>query len=66
MIELLIAACLAQGECRYFALLYDPREVSVTACVAKGQIEVARWKVSHPEWSVEGWRCRFADRERSA
>jgi hypothetical protein len=67
MIELLIAACLAQGECRDFALIYDARELSLTTCVARGQIEVARWKATHPDWSVERWRCGyFADRELSA
>jgi hypothetical protein len=61
VIELLIAACLAQGECRDFALLYDAREVSLTMCVTHGQIEVARWKAGHPEWRVERWRCGFPD-----
>ena len=60
MIELLIAACLAQGECRDFALLYDAREASLMTCVTQGQVEVARWKQSHPHWSVKRWRCGLA------
>jgi hypothetical protein len=57
MIELLIVACLAHGACRDFALLYDAREVSLMTCVARGQVELARWKQSHPHWRVMRWRC---------
>jgi hypothetical protein len=67
MIELLIAACLASGECRDFPLLYDPYEVSMLTCVTSGQAEVARWQTSHPEWRIVRWRCGVASAsERSA
>jgi hypothetical protein len=60
MIELVIAACLASGDCRDFALLYDSREVSVMTCMVSGQTEIARWQDSHPGWRVVRWRCGFA------
>jgi hypothetical protein len=67
MIELLIAACLASGDCRNFSLLYDSREVSVMTCMVSGQVEVARWQAGHPDWRVVRWRCGMAgERERMA
>ena len=60
MIELLIAACLAQGECRDHSLLYTARDVSLMTCLVAGQAEVARWNTEHPLWTVEGWECRYA------
>ena len=60
MIELLIAACLASGDCRDFSLLYDSREVSLLTCAVAGQSEVARWQASYPAWRVTRWSCSFA------
>jgi hypothetical protein len=57
VIELVIAACLAAGECRDFTLLYDPREVSLMTCMVAGQPEVARWQTEHPAWQVRRWHC---------
>jgi hypothetical protein len=37
VIELVIAACLATGECRDFSLLYDPYQVSLMTCIVAGQ-----------------------------
>ena len=63
MLELVIAACLANapadGSCRDFPLLYDPQEVSLMTCVTVGQAEIARWKESHPAWTVSRWRCGY-------
>lgn len=60
MLDLVIAACLTlHGECRDFHLLYDPRDVSVMMCVAGGQIQIADWQQSHPDWTVRGWRCQY-------
>ena len=41
---------------------YDPREVSLMMCVAGGQIEIARWKETHPDWTVIRWRCGYVPR----
>jgi hypothetical protein len=60
MIELLIAACLASGDCREVSLLYDPREVTLLTCLVSGHAEVARWQARHPDWRVERWRCGLA------
>ena len=60
MIELLIAACLAQVECRDHSLLYSAHDVSLMTCMVAGQAEVARWTTRHPLWTVERWECRFA------
>jgi hypothetical protein len=60
MLELVIAACIfGSAECRDFSQLYDPRDVSLMMCVAGGQVEVARWKESHPDWTVQRWRCGY-------
>jgi hypothetical protein len=60
MLELLIAACLSiAGPCRDFQLLYDPSQVPLTMCVSSGQVEIARWKETHPDWTVVRWRCGY-------
>ena len=61
MIELLIAVCIASGDCREVSLLYDRREVSLMTCMIAGQREVARWQADHPGWRVERWQCAIAD-----
>ncbi len=61
MIELLIVACLGTGECRDFSKLYDAQDVSLMTCMVAGQSEIARWKESHPDWSVRRWSCGFHD-----
>jgi hypothetical protein len=44
MIELVIAACLATGECKESRLTYDARDVSLMTCMVSGQAEIARWQ----------------------
>jgi hypothetical protein len=67
MIELPIAACLAQGECREFSQLYDARDVSLLTCMISGQTQVASWQDSHPGWTLQRWSCGFPeDRDRAA
>jgi len=60
MIELVIAACLANGDCRESRLTYDAREVSLMTCMTSGQTEVARWQQEHPAWRVKRWHCAIA------
>lgn len=64
MIELVIKACLlsthmtaAEGECRDFSLLFDPRDISVLTCMTQAQPIIARWKDSHHRWEVKRWQC---------
>ncbi|MFO1141025.1 MAG: hypothetical protein U1E59_01330 [Amaricoccus sp.] len=60
MLALVIAACLSNtGPCRNFQLLYDPQDVSLVRCVSVGQVEIARWKESHPKWAVRRWSCGY-------
>lgn len=63
MLELVIAACLYDAEpCRDFSILYDPREVTMTMCATRGQIEVARWKADHVDWTIRRWSCSYVPR----
>lgn len=63
MIELLISACLTTGPvCRDFSLLFDNREVSLMTCMISGQAVIAPWQQGHPEWQVQRWLCRHAER----
>ena len=57
MIQLLIHACRA-NECRTFALLFDPHEMSLMNCMFAAQQEAARWASMNPGWSVNRLRCR--------
>jgi len=63
MIELIIAACLATGECRESRLAYDASDVSLMTCMVAGQAEVARWQQQHPKWQIRRWRCGLARRD---
>jgi hypothetical protein len=60
MIELVIAACLAAGECKESRLTYDARDVSLMTCMIAGQAEIARWQQQHPAWRVKRWHCGIA------
>jgi hypothetical protein len=60
VIELVIAACLATGECRETRLTYDARDVSLITCMVTGQAEIARWQQQHPRWRVKRWHCGIA------
>ena len=62
MLALVIAACLpGPGTCRDFSLLYDPQEVTLMSCITVSQAEIARWKQTHPAWTVHRWRCGYLD-----
>jgi hypothetical protein len=58
MIELLIIAC-NEAECRRFALLYDPFEMSLMNCILLAQREAARWAAANPGWTVGKMSCRY-------
>jgi hypothetical protein len=65
MLELVISACLATGPCQDFSQLYDPREIPLLVCVAAAQPEIARWKATHPDWTVTRWRCGYVPEGRA-
>lgn len=58
MIELAFIACLASAtpHCRNETLLFV--EIPLTACVIRGQSELATWTETHPGWRVQNWSCR--------
>ena len=60
MIELVIAACLATGECKESRLTYDARDVALITCMIVGQPQVARWQQEHPAWQIKRWHCGAA------
>jgi hypothetical protein len=60
MIELVIAACLATGECKESRLIYDARDVSLMTCMIAGQPQVVRWQQEHPAWQIKRWHCGVA------
>ena len=60
MIELVIAACLATGECKESRLTYDAHDVSLLTCMIAGQADVARWQQQHPAWQIKRWHCGIA------
>lgn len=71
MIELLISACLSAGpantdRCRDFSLLFDAREISVTACMTQSQPMLAAWSEAHPDWQIRRWRCAAHSRDISS
>jgi len=62
MIELVVAVCsiLHGASCKEVSLVFA--DVSLLQCQigAGAQIEVAKWKSEHPEWSVHTYRCQPA------
>jgi hypothetical protein len=66
VIELVIAACLATGECKETKLTYDAGDVSLMTCIVAGQAEIARWQQQHPGWKVARWHCGVARHPREA
>ena len=55
MIKLVIAACLASGECMESRLTYDAREVSLMTCMVAGR-PMAGSKAQLEQLEVNGWR----------
>lgn len=62
MIELVIAVCsiLHGGSCKEVSLVFA--DVSLIQCQigAGAQMEVAKWRSEHPEWSVHKYKCQEA------
>ncbi len=62
MIELVLSICLiAEPEkCKDVRLTFAEENVTPYACVMTGQIEIAKWMDSHPDWQVAKWGCARA------
>lgn len=65
MISIFAVACslLAGQTCRTVTLTYDAEAVSMYECFLYGQMELAKWAIDHPNWSISRWRCGLAGQE---
>lgn len=64
MMEVIITACLevsgdgSADRCKDFNLHFEAEAMTPYHCMARGQIEIAKWKEEHPKWTVMRWQCR--------
>ena len=66
MVELLFVACLsgAPENCLERSLVFT--DVTPMACMMGAQPELAKWAASHPNHTIQSWKCRtvsFAEME---
>ncbi|MEM8958418.1 MAG: hypothetical protein AAGC86_11450 [Pseudomonadota bacterium] len=66
MVELLFVACLsgAPEECRERSMLFS--DVTPIQCLMGAQPQLAKWVETHPNFTIQSWRCRtvsFAERD---
>lgn len=59
MIEIVVSVCsIVQGAtCKDVRLTYMAESVSPMECMMKGQVEMAKWAESHPNWRIHRWSC---------
>jgi len=59
MIKLIMVVCFASSphHCRDEKLVFAEPGLSGYACAMRGQIEIAKWANSHPNWRVQRYRC---------
>lgn len=64
MIEVVIHACLAlqPAMCVAAPLTFVENSVSTFACLMYGQLEIAKWRETHPDYVIKGWKCGIAGR----
>lgn len=62
MIEIAAAACLisAPEHCRDVSLTFEAENLTANACMTSGQIHLAEWTNSHPNWRITRFTCRQA------
>jgi hypothetical protein len=62
MIEIAAAACMisAPNHCRDVSLIFDANSTATFACMTQGQIQLAQWTVTHPNWRITRFTCREA------
>jgi hypothetical protein len=41
-------------------LNFAEQNVSARECMFNGQIEIAKWSETHPDWQVAKWQCARA------
>lgn len=59
MIEIVVSVCsIVQGAtCKDVRLTYMAESVSPMECMMKGQVEMAKWAESNPNWKIQRWSC---------
>lgn len=61
MLELVFTVCsiVTGARCHDVTLTFEQPQgfVLAYACGMTGQSEMAKWKESHPNWSIGSWRC---------
>jgi hypothetical protein len=62
MIELVLSVCLIGNpdRCKDVRLNFAEQNVSARECMFNGQIEIAKWSETHPDWQVAKWQCARA------
>jgi len=66
MLQISFMACsLLLGRCeeKQLTFLEDPATISAFACAFQGQVEIAKWTRTNPNWCIApgGFKCRPAD-----
>ena len=61
-IELIASVCsiLHGATCKNVTMTFAADQVSHFECMAYGQIALADWSASHPNWTIARWRCAVA------
>jgi hypothetical protein len=59
MIELVLTVCsiLHGAKCNEVKLSFAEQQVSAFECMMYGQLEIAKWRETHPDWQVAKWQC---------
>jgi hypothetical protein len=59
MIELVVSVCMIAdpSRCKDVRLNFVEQSVSPRECLFNGQIEIAKWTETHPDWHVTRWAC---------
>lgn len=62
MIELVMSICLIAEptKCKDVRLSFAEQNLTPHSCVMNGQIEIAKWIDTHPDWQVAKWGCTRA------
>ena len=62
MIELIVSVCMISdpAHCKDVRLNFAEQNVSARECMFNGQIEIAKWSETHPDWQVAKWQCSRA------
>ena len=59
MIEIIVSVCfvLEPKRCKDVNLTFAGDNITAGQCMFAGQVEMAKWSNSHPNWQVKRWTC---------